>query len=101
MCGSTKAPQVVKQDPVADQAAADAKATQASNAEVALRRRQAAQNSLLTLGAAGTDKLTKTPYSSLLGSIQQQPPTLGAPGPNKPDVRNPKLRNNLLGTVYA
>lgn len=82
MCGSTKAPKVVKQDPVADQKAADAKATQASNAETALRRRQAAQNSLLTLGAAGTDVLKKTPYTSLLGSIQQ------------PDAG--RQRNNLL-----
>lgn len=73
MCGSTKAPTVVKQDPVADQKAADARATQATNAETALRRRQAAQNSLLTLGAAGTDTLKKTPFS-LLGSIQRGAP---------------------------
>ena len=70
MCGSTKAPKVVKQDPVADQKAADARATQQSNADTALRRRQAAQNSLLTIGPAGTDKLKNTPRT-LLGSVYQ------------------------------
>jgi hypothetical protein len=70
MCGSTKAPKVVKQDPVADQKAADAKATTQANSETALRRRQAAQNSLLTLGAAGTDKLKNTPQTLLSAPSQ-------------------------------
>lgn len=99
MCGSTKAPQVVKQDPVADQKAADAKATQTANAETALRRRQAAQNSLLTLGAAGTDVLKKTPYT-LLGSIQpgtRQPFTGIGPG-RRPRTLDPRT-GDLLGSV--
>jgi len=67
MCGSTKAPKVVQDDPVADQAAADAKSTQEANSQLALRRKQRAQNSLLTIGMQGTKPGTVTPYN-LLGA---------------------------------
>lgn len=70
MCGSTKAPPVVKDDPVADAKAAEAKATSKSNAALADRRRRLARNSLLTLGSQGTNTRTNT-ADNLLASIDQ------------------------------
>jgi len=69
MCGSTKAPKVVQQDPVADQAKADAKATQEANSQLSLRRKQRAQNSLLTIGTQGTKPGAVTPYNLLGASV--------------------------------
>ncbi len=98
MCGSTKAPQVVQQNPVAEAKAADAKAAKAANSETSLRRQQRAQNSLLTMGAGGTDAAVNTPYNLL--STASRPTS--APTPIR---RNPKMMpgdrldpNNLLGS---
>lgn len=65
MCGSTSAPKVVQQDPVAEQAKVDAKAASAANSALSLRRQQLSQNSLLTMGARGTDPGVDTPYNLL------------------------------------
>ncbi|HET7663884.1 MAG TPA: hypothetical protein VFK31_09625 [Rhodanobacteraceae bacterium] len=88
MCGSTKAPPVVKDDPVADAKKAEAKATSKSNADLAERRRRRARNSLLTLGSQGTDTRVDT-ADNLLASIDRglvaapKKVTTGGGGTNK------------------
>lgn len=65
MCGSTKAPPVVQDNPIKDAAIATAKAQWETNAEIAMRRRQRLQNSLLTIGPAGTQARVDTPQTLL------------------------------------
>lgn len=48
-----KVPAVVQRDPVAEQAAADAKAQQEANMEIATRRRKLKASSLFTIGQQG------------------------------------------------
>lgn len=88
MCGSTKAPPVVKDDPVADAKKAEAKATAKSNADLAERRRRRARNSLLTLGSQGTDTRVDT-ADNLLASIDRG---LASP-PKKRTSTNTKIGN--------
>lgn len=90
MCGPTKAPQVVQSSPEQDQKKAEAKATQKSNAELALRRKRLQENSLLTVGASGTTPLAKTP-DTLLGPLD-----IGTPPAQR---KNPKLGSNRLITI--
>jgi hypothetical protein len=89
MCGSTKAPPVVKSSPKADAAAADADATKAANADLAQRRRELAQNSLLTIGAGGTDPRKKTP--SLLSRAMPSAPGTSPKVPRLGNPKNPKF----------
>ena len=60
MCGSTKAPKVVQDDPVADKAKADLKSTQEANLGLAAMRKRRQQQSLTTTGAAGSAGATNT-----------------------------------------
>lgn len=100
MCGSTKAPPVVKDDPVADAKKAEAKATSKSNADLAERRRRLARNSLLTMGAQGTSGRRNT-ADNLLASIDQglaAPPRRVTGSPKKKDPsRMSYLEDAALG----
>lgn len=72
--GIGKAPKVIKQDPEADAALAAAKAAQAANADMALRKKQRKNSSLLAAGAGGTTG----PATSVLASAIGGKETLGA-----------------------
>jgi hypothetical protein len=67
MCGSTKAPAVVQDDPVADKAKADLQATQAANLGIAATRKRRQQNSLLTTGSAGSSAAANTLMGAAYG----------------------------------
>lgn len=55
MCGKTpKTPQVVQRDPIAEQIAAENKATMETNQETAAKRVRRRGSSLLTAGAGGS-----------------------------------------------
>jgi hypothetical protein len=89
MCGSTKAPAVVQRDPVAEAKAAEATATKTSNSDLAQRRRQRAQNSLLTRGAGGTASLLNTPFAD---AAKPQRGIVGRqPGDNLPAYKRDQL----------
>lgn len=67
MCGKApKAPKVVERDPVAEQAAAEAKAMVAANAELASTRKRRQRSTLLTAGAGGST----APAASLLSTAK-------------------------------
>lgn len=78
MCGSTKAPPVVKDDPIKDNAEAQAKATAKTNAEIAQRRKRRLDNSLLTIGPAGTAGMTDTPQTLLASFDDRATPSPGS-----------------------
>ena len=69
MCGSApRTPEVVKRDPIAEQAQADALAQQKANSEIAARKRRRQRSSLLTSGATGS----AAPANSLLAQANPE-----------------------------
>lgn len=69
MCGSSpKQQKVVETDPVAEQAAADAKAQQEANAEIAATRKRRMRSSLLTSGASGASGPAQSLLTSATGA---------------------------------
>ncbi|HWU35455.1 MAG TPA: hypothetical protein VN023_09505 [Methylovorus sp.] len=68
--GETKQPEVVKTDPVADQAAIDAAAQQKANAEIAAKKKNARTSSLLASG--GNVSTSDAQTSSVLATGKTQ-----------------------------
>lgn len=60
MCGSTKAPAVVQDDPVADKAKADLASTQEANLGLAALRKRRQQQGLTTTGSSGSGAAQNT-----------------------------------------